>query len=457
MPIRSIPAHIHVDPNMHMGIYRHLLSFALVFDRVSLYGVSGTLLDEHFLPLKASGFRDLISVPKNPPFLLTAPSDFYNKQARIDRHLNPRIFGWHKIDEWIVGQMTDGWAGVIQADRSQAMRDTAWSNAFQYRDVIRKRLGKDQLLTEAYYAVQKQYEIDKALPSGDPEAVYTRILPATFFDRPIHTGSDYDGMLRDGDLLPLLFFEHFTKSQIIESIEQKISERNQNKIKLEMYIPGDWHSPLMAGLGLFSTAELVLDRTETLVKAVRSELLGTQLTEAFRNFTIKIDADVDEIIEEVMRFRTNDGPSKLRGFVESNLAKIYGKHPDVSMENALEATVREIRRLCANEQYKPWLETLLITLAATVEAWGVARIETSKTVNMDRREMLRGLLYGTGAVLLLDEVRSPQISAAVARYLLGPREEKARELAGLLQPLFGAAQPSQAVQGLVNPFGMMTT
>jgi hypothetical protein len=265
MYIPSIPENIHVDPNMHELIYRDLIAFSLVFDRTSLYAVSGKLLDEHF-PLGHEGFIQLIEDLDDSPFILTSPSDFYNQTVR-EKRLNQAVMGWHKqFDGWVVDNRR-GTDGLIVANRSEKMRADAWKYTHKYRRFIGEILeGKvpvhsapsanaQKKIIEAYDAAKRQFNCDKQARSDQQLA---HKLPATFYDNVKHT-TDYGKLLASGDVLPLLAFEHFTKPQIIQSINPTFSKAYHGNT-LQMYIPASWHSLLMQGLALNSTAGIIPQR-----------------------------------------------------------------------------------------------------------------------------------------------------------------------------------------------------
>src|SRR5260221_6664050 len=225
MPIARIPDNIHVDPNMHELIYQDLVPFALLFERTSLYAVSGYQLDNYF-PLKHDGFISLIEWLDDTPFVLTAPNDFYDQKSRV-RRLNQKVMAWHWFDDWVV-RHKHGTDGLIQADRSAKMREEAWQRAETYRRVVHSIIenktqnsnrtvqGLFVNVRDAYVEAKTQFQNDRITLQREK---LSHRLPATFYDD--ISDARYRDMLSSGDVLPLLALEHFTKPQIIRSLNPK--------------------------------------------------------------------------------------------------------------------------------------------------------------------------------------------------------------------------------------------
>src|SRR5260370_15496969 len=128
-----LPVAVHVDPNMHPNLYKHLLTFAVVFDKVSLYCVSGQYLDALKPDTPTFGqFSELVSNPGTSPFLLTAPGDWYTKAIR-DTRLNPLATEWHEYDNEIANNLAR--YGVVQVPREQSVqiRSSAMDEALRFQ------------------------------------------------------------------------------------------------------------------------------------------------------------------------------------------------------------------------------------------------------------------------------------------------------------------------------------
>jgi hypothetical protein len=226
---------------MHPDLYRNLPIFALAFDRISLYAVSGVLL-EAYCPLTVSQFCDLVNDPSSSPFLLTAPVDFYEPHKRKER-LNQNVMQWTGYDDWIVDRR--GTDSIVSVRNSLEIRTRAEDISRRYRDYARKQLRSDEILNNAYTAARTQYETEKRL-YPDPKLAalsFDGSLPATFYHEAKHTNL-YKEMLANGDVLPLLTFEHFTKPQIIKSLRREIRNRGGGTAPIEMYVPDSWHTCL---------------------------------------------------------------------------------------------------------------------------------------------------------------------------------------------------------------------
>ena len=162
----KLPNCIQVDTNMHPDIYKHLLHFAVLFDKTSLYAVSGKYLRLHS-PVSLNYFIELIRDPVESPFLLTVPSDWYEKSKREER-LNQAVVGWDEYDNRIIEDV--GFRDVVQVPISPQIRASAWETIFRYHDFLKSEKiderdydGPFTSVNTAYFRANKEFEQDKKI------------------------------------------------------------------------------------------------------------------------------------------------------------------------------------------------------------------------------------------------------------------------------------------------------
>lgn len=442
MSVPSIPANIHVDPNMHELIYRDLIAFSLVFDRTSLYAVSGKLLDLYF-PLGHDGFIQLIEDLDDSPFVLTAPSDFYNQTAR-DERLNQAVMGWHrKFDGWIVNNRA-GTGGLILADRSEKMRQEAWKHTHVYHKLVcevldnkipaRKLPANAQTqIRNAYAAAKLQFERDKMGRSDKP---LSHKLPATFYDDIKHT-TEYGKMLASGDVLSLLAFEHFTKPQIILSINPKFGKAYHGG-SLHLYIPAFWHSILMQGLSLNSTAEIIPQRWASLIE-MRENIGASILFDTTRQpslDTILKTVPTRTVVQQIQKYRRNRGPQHFRQLIQESLERSTNVASAEAQAGVMKETIGRVRAICERYRYQPFLENVLLSSVLGAVALGASK--------MSRRDALKAALIAFAVESTTEVYKQFDVSARVEQFL-GGADESARDLARLLPWWFSAAQPTETI------------
>ncbi|HLJ48460.1 MAG TPA: hypothetical protein VKU01_20740 [Bryobacteraceae bacterium] len=360
----SLPSNVHVDPNMHPSLYANLLLFAVVFDKTSLYAVSGNYF-YHNCPLSFEHFLDLVRDPQESPFVLTAPLEWYDKDARKDR-LNPLVTAWHPDYDDVVANKQHQY-GVITVRTSPKIRDKAWTAALRYHDFVAGVLDdKDQdalsrKVAATYMAAQAQLISDRdglhrrIKNHSDSTAVnltFDGYLPAVFYHDQRHS-TNYKDLLSTDDALSCLIFEHCTKPQIITQVEAATNMR------FAMFVPANWHTLLLGSVGADSTAQLIREKRVSpsleFLEELRYQLkrdedypayLTEQLTTTFNtDFPRLAPRSADQaLIDEVKEFRRHRGPAILREMLAESLSSIrHGTDPNDVMKLALKR-LEDLRR-----------------------------------------------------------------------------------------------------------------
>lgn len=350
MKVASLPAQIHIDPNMRPDFYANLLHFALVFDKISLYAVSGRYL-EAMCPLTLGQFFELVKDPSESPFLLTAPSDWYDKHIRAER-LNPLVTAWHAYDDEIAANRNR--YGVVTIPSSPSVRDLGWDATLRYRDKIIVGQHLDQpdyegpgikvhkAFVEARSALIKdrqRLQQTMAMHSNPDHAALTfqSVMPATFLHDQIHS-PHYQGLLKEGDALSCLIFEHLTKPLIISRIEQEAKSHKLN-FKFAMFAPAEWHRYLLAAVEIGTTADLIVLKR----KIQRQQRFGSLIAEN----SVSLPVPSENIVTQIKKFRSAGGPAALRHIISDNLADIGA---GVSASDAMPIAFGKLERLC-EERY----------------------------------------------------------------------------------------------------------
>ena len=378
----SIPPYIHVDPNMHPNIYKTLLEFALVFDKVSLYAVSGNCI-ERYCPLKTSELIDLVNTPKEAPFILTSPTDWYSSEERKKR-VNQTIMGWSEFDDRVKKDV--GLENVASVSVSKVIRDEAWEATFNYTDALLKEgidsqgyNGRHALLHNAFIKAKWQFSLDRAeyeeylKHSNEGEFAqfsYKGTLPAIFYQKVAHT-DNYGTLLKDGHVLSCLIFEHLTKPQIISEINRHPEIKRQGLAgRFAMYVPDQWHSFLLNGIQIESSSDLIRGKFG-LRSSVNDESLAASIVhdEFSRLFASMPEHPVT--VPEIKLVRSLGMPEILRRLIaEQQLLKKDAKTPS-DREAAMRMAVRNLRYICQSRFKTMQLTRNMVELLSKIVTNGV--------------------------------------------------------------------------------------
>lgn len=436
MSILSLPAAIHVDPNMHENLYRDLLAFTLVFDRISLYAVFGGRLDKYF-PLGIDGFIELVEDPdpRNSAFVLTAPEKFLEKKEREERFADNPELQWTDYETWLVGPKR-GIETVIETTGAKKIRESAWRHADQYRKRLHKDIRTNEALAKAYAEAKRLFQTETKSAESD-----ARVLPTTFFHKVTYEGNHYKEYLNGGDVLPLLAFEHYTKPQIIDSIKHKLRSLDPATTKLVMYVPAAWHSLLLEGLSF----DKPIGGTGTLIEMTNDRLDedGSRVFDSVRRMETK-ETTPAEIIRAVVDFRRRGGPAKFRTLIERTVSYIAGAATPENKQVAINNAVDQLAWLCGQMNQATnvgntifGLLTPLLFSAGPLLAYYVPEIRSQVDY------------WATWSTLLVGATRSRELCLSAAKRIVEPGyNEDEKELASMLLPLFGSAQPHRSISAV---------
>jgi hypothetical protein len=268
--VNTLPERIHIDPNMHRWLYANLHAFPFIFEQVSLWAFCPRLFTHCNAAMDLGDLEYFVFEDPSEPFVLSCSADWYTQERR--RQL-PAQFAYSDFDDKARKTLVPK-ARVLIYSNPDAMRRRAWELADAFTEVAEATLGREIYETDvapprlrsnataeervrhAFRVANWHYAKDSALlnrqQATQADATLASFASDDFVLPPIflHSGNlDYRNRLSAGKVLTCLYFDHFTKSQIVFGLTSGDVER------FKVHVFPAWHQLLTQGFAAESVYE----------------------------------------------------------------------------------------------------------------------------------------------------------------------------------------------------------